>query len=236
MDMTVETAGGDGLPATRSPAGWVRRRMLLAGLWLLVVIAVAPIAQRPASLSALYEAAENGRLGTVRLTEGLPPGATGYVTQHVVWRDAWWVLRRTSVVVVSPGERPPAELSEPRARTTDDVAAQLRQRDRRVRLASMDREPSSFSVHGWTLPGWVGPALIVHTLLTLFVLVNGPEPWRATRWAWFWLLTPPIGTMVFLVLSGPTPGLPRPRGRGRRLTGGWAFLLALVIGGALPSS
>jgi hypothetical protein len=229
--MTVAAGAEGGRSATKSRSlwGW---RAVLAGLWLLMFLGAAPFAERPAPLSALYEAAADGGLGTVRLTEGLPPGATGYATQDIVWRDGVF-LRRTTVVVASPGESPDTQLGE---RTSDDVAAQLRQRNPRIRLESLDRPGQSTSVYGWNLPGWFGPALIAHTLLTLVLLVTGPEPWRATRWAWFWLLTPPIGTIVFLLLSGPTPGLPRPARPGRRLTGGWAFLLAVAVSGVLSSS
>jgi hypothetical protein len=168
----------------------------------------------------------------VRLTEGLPPGAAGYRTQYIVWRDRL-LLRRVTVVVASPDERPPTDLGE---RTTDDVAAQLRQRDPDVRVVRATLPPPRMSVFGWDLPGWLGTAAVVHTLLSLSVLVAGPEPWRATRWAWFWLLSPPVGSIVLLLLSGPTPGLPRPRWTNRRLTGGWAFLLALALQGIFSNS
>jgi len=36
-----------------------------------------------------------------------------------------------------------------------------------------------------------------------------------------------------LFLSAPTPPLPAPRPGARRLTGGWAFLLALAVGSML---
>ena len=71
---------------------------------------------------------------------------------------------------------------------------------------------------------------------------TGPDPWR--RWtaavAAFlvpvvaaWLLLPPVGSIAFLLLSGPTAGLPAPRNPRRRLSGGWAFLLSLPLTGAV---
>jgi len=64
----------------------------------------------------------------------------------------------------------------------------------------------------------------------LALLLGGAEPLRATRWAWFWLLTVPyVGVPAFLLLSGPTPGLPGPRPGRHRLTGGWAFLLSVLL-------
>jgi hypothetical protein len=39
----------------------------------------------------------------------------------------------------------------------------------------------------------------------------------------------PVSVPLFLLLAGPTPGLPAPRDPARRLTGGWAFLICLVV-------
>ena len=72
---------------------------------------------------------------------------------------------------------------------------------------------------------------------TLLVLVVGPQPRLATRWAWFWLmyLAPPAA-LVFLVLE-PVPLWRREANAGRkRLTGGWALLLALVSAEALQAT
>ena len=64
------------------------------------------------------------------------------------------------------------------------------------------------------------------------LLVGSREPWRATSWAWAWLiLLTPVGVPAFLLFGGIT-GLAPPRPGHRRLTGGWAFLLALALGGA----
>jgi hypothetical protein len=38
-----------------------------------------------------------------------------------------------------------------------------------------------------------------------------------------------VGAVAFLMLSGPFPGTRPPRDPGRRLTGGWAFLLGMVL-------
>lgn len=34
----------------------------------------------------------------------------------------------------------------------------------------------------------------------------------------------------YLLLAGPTPGLPDTRDPARRFTGGWAFLVAVAVG------
>jgi hypothetical protein len=79
------------------------------------------------------------------------------------------------------------------------------------------------------VPGVLALAAFGLFLAWLAFLVGGPQPWRATRWAWFWLGFPPVGVLAHLLLSGPTPGLPAPRRPDRRLTGGWAFLIYLVV-------
>jgi lipopolysaccharide export LptBFGC system permease protein LptF len=56
--------------------------------------------------------------------------------------------------------------------------------------------------------------------------------WRLTRWAWGWfvLLAGPLGCAAYLLLGGPL-GVARPRNPSRRVTGGWAFLLAMFFFG-----
>ncbi|SEC21286.1 hypothetical protein SAMN04489844_1885 [Nocardioides exalbidus] len=88
----------------------------------------------------------------------------------------------------------------------------------------------------WTLMGWSGPAALSWMLLAaglaVFVLiVSGPPPWRSTRWAWFWMfaLASPIGLVAYVVLAGPLAHLRPADPSRRRLTGGWAFLLATFV-------
>ncbi|MCV2392707.1 hypothetical protein OEB99_00145 [Actinotalea sp. M2MS4P-6] len=79
---------------------------------------------------------------------------------------------------------------------------------------------------GWHV-GWAGLA----GLVTLVLLITGPQPRWATKWAWFWLLGVGPMTVVFLLVEPvpvwqESPAYTRPW----RLTGGWAFLLALFSG------
>jgi hypothetical protein len=92
---------------------------------------------------------------------------------------------------------------------------------------------SDSSLLGWRLPNWLGLAAFALVLGGLASLVGGPQPWRATRWAWFWLVLTPVGSIAFVLFSGPTPLLPTPRDPTRRLTGGWAFLLSIPLGALL---
>lgn len=67
-------------------------------------------------------------------------------------------------------------------------------------------------------------------LWTVLLVITTPGPLRATRWAWFWLIgiLPPLGPIAFLLLGGPT-GLVKKKPGAQPLTGGWAFLIALVV-------
>ncbi len=87
---------------------------------------------------------------------------------------------------------------------------------------------------GLTVQYYVGSGLA--SLVTLVLLVTGPQPRWATKWAWFWLLgTGPMSAVFLLVEpvpvweNGPLPARPT------RLTGGKAFLLALVGGWVLSA-
>ncbi len=77
---------------------------------------------------------------------------------------------------------------------------------------------------------WLGIA----TLVAFVLLLAGPRPRLATRWAWFWLFSAGPMAMVF-VLVEPVPAwragdYPVPR---RRLTGFGGLLLGALIGGVL---
>ena len=89
---------------------------------------------------------------------------------------------------------------------------------------------SSVSFREWRAPGAVVLLALATWMAVLLLLVGGPEPWRATRWAWGWfvLLAGPLGCVAYLLLGGPL-GVGRPRATRRRLTGGWAFLIVMFF-------
>lgn len=114
---------------------------------------------------------------------------------------------------------------------TGDPRETLRSIDPDVRITGGPRTTDhAFMFMGWGVPWQVAILGMVSWLAVLLLVVGGPEPWRATRWAWgwAWLLAGPLGSMAYLLLGGPT-GFLRPRPGHRRLTGGWAFLLAWVL-------
>lgn len=90
--------------------------------------------------------------------------------------------------------------------------------------------PSAGGVVEWRPFGLAG-------LLALILLIVGPQPRLATKWAWFWLagIGQPVW-VLFLVLEPVPLWLKGPAVRsGSRLTGGWAFLLAIVLGLAMSA-
>jgi hypothetical protein len=97
-------------------------------------------------------------------------------------------------------------------------------------MTSAPRRGDTWTLVGWSVPALAGWLALVAGAATLLLIVGGPRPWRATRWAWVWLGLPlgPLVLLVYLLLGGPL-GLWRPAEGSRRLTGGWAFLLAVVI-------
>lgn len=68
-------------------------------------------------------------------------------------------------------------------------------------------------------------------LAAIVLLVVGPQPRWATRWAWFWLLgAAPMAVVFLLVEPVPVWQTQALAGRPWRLTGGRAFLLMLAVG------
>jgi hypothetical protein len=113
------------------------------------------------------------------------------------------------------------------APTGNDVLGELRQAAASARRPVQIRTVPQTIPHSYT--DWAALFVLLTFVLTLVLLVAGPAPTIATRWAWFWLGTAvPLSWAVFLLAE---PWFSRDRGRAgtRRLTGGWAFLLGLVI-------
>ena len=221
----------------RRPAWRVVRAVLALG-WLLLAAAILLTGERSASMDSLLAAAASGDTHEVRVS-GSPfgPVSRGFEVVQVRWADG--PLHYDTQVVEAHPRR--AGLRAGRRLGTDtvvtrDVGAYLAARTDGLRVTRGGPTTPSDGIGPWQVPSWVVLAALALWVATLFLLVNGPRPWRATRWAWFWLLflAAPVGVPAFLVLSGPVAGLRGPR-RSRLLTGGWAFLLAVVVGRLLAS-
>ena len=183
-------------------------RLLCAVVLAVCSLALLAYEGRPASDLELIEDAQAGRLRAVVVT-----------ADDVLWRtDALRPYRAEMPVTV-----------EERAYTSRQVADLL------ARYAP-DGEVD-VTRRGSLAPRWVLWPRALALLSAFLLILGGPVPWRANRWAWFWLLGPgddgALGAFAFLVLSGRTPGLPAPRAHARRLDGWRGFLLAILLGFAV---
>ncbi len=219
-------------PAVSTPAvrtGW--RPWLRAGLlWVqLVVIGGALVyGVRGTSLDHLQDRLYDGKVDAVTVAGGMPPGSYGSGTQQVSWREGL-VRYQVEVTQVAEGPQGSGNLAETSDRFGEDIG------DRLVRQhpgLTVHREHFTYwaaSFLGWRGPAWVAMGGYAVVLLSLGLLLSGGQHWRATRWAWFWLISTPPGVLAYLALSGPMWPWRPPRDPARRLTGGWAFLLCIVI-------
>jgi hypothetical protein len=217
--------------AQRPLAGQVR--LVLVALWLTVFVAIAALGERPATLADLMDAVDSGEVSSVEVAGGLEAGALGWSTQDVRWHQGLFG-RHAQVLYASEGyEQEAADSNPPSASvTTTDVAILVRERDPNVRVQVSDMQrTSTTTLMRWEVPSWVFWAVLGGLVLTLWLIVDGPEPWRATRWGWAWatLLTGPVGAMAFALLSGPVTGKQPPKAHARRLTGGWSFILLVLL-------
>lgn len=236
MSQAVST---DQTPSTSDAPNGRRARMVLFAWWLLVICAISVIGQRPGSLADLLDAVDAGQASEIAVTGVFAPGTQGYGSQDVRWRQG--PSKRHAVVMqATPGNEQEARNNRDRSATTTSrsVAVLVHERDPAARVHESEAfSPGSSSVLGWEVPGWLQASFFVSLVASLLLIINGPEPWRATRWAWAWavLATGPLGALLFAVLSGPTPMVKAPRGGARRLRGGWAFVLLTLLGPFLPA-
>lgn len=213
---------------------WIHLRLALVVGWLVLTAGVVGLGERPGSWDEVARLVEAGEVDRVTVVGELPAGTTGYSVVEVGWRHGLLARHAQVVQVRRPGNKAEAasvaEDDVPLLRTSPSERLRTLQRD--VQVVSEPRT-SQGELLGWRIPAWLGAVAFGLFLGWLGYLVTGPAPWRATRWAWFWLAFPPVGVLAHLLLSGPTPGLPGPRRPQRRLTGGWAFLVYLVVSAVL---
>lgn len=227
-------------PPQTSYDEWLSRRWKLTGrllvlLWLVAALTVLTAGERRSDLGLLHGGLADGSVTKVEI-EGLPEGGVrgGYATVQLAW-ESRFLNRYTEIVVVSPGEERDGSISsEGLPVVVGDPVAVLRDLRPDVEIVRSEFRSGTFvEAGGWTLRGW--PTLLVGPLwlATLLLVVGGPQPWRATRWAWVWIVLagPFFGAVAYAVLGGPL-AMRQPMDRTRRLTGGWAFLLGVfVLGG-----
>ena len=212
-------------------AGWV-----LVGAWTALLVATLLTGHRVSDFDRLEGLVAAGEVTEVEVVGGFAGAEDwhGWGGAEVRWREGWVV--HTADVTEASNERQAARAREQgdadRSVVVGSVEDHLARLDPDVTFVRGEPRNPYSTVVGLKAPGWVGLIYVVLLGATL-VLNGGPRPWRATRWAWAWLvlLVPPFGIAAYLALGGPT-GLFRPRDPRRVwLTGGWAFLLAMLLGG-----
>lgn len=211
-------------------------RWAMLALWIFVIAVAVTVGARGSNFGELESALNAGDVTSVMVTPGLPSGAEGSMTQTIYWRSGL-LNHYAEVRMVSPDADSTASSGDDAAvRSGYDIAAQIADEHPAVTITRIAERHSYGEVFGFQVPTWLIWFALAGAGGTLMVLVSGPEPWRATRWAWFWLITTGIGPPLFLILAGPTPPLRSPRETHRRLTGGWAFLIVLFFGSFMLSS
>ncbi|MFC5381296.1 hypothetical protein [Aquipuribacter nitratireducens] len=220
------------------PRRWVVVRWALVALWVVAAVAVLAVGAQRSSVEDLERAVAAGRVDAVQVRGGLGDAEAGSATQEAVWRDG--LLRRYTEVVVSrddgitwvDGDRPVVD---------DDLGTLVRQLAPEVEVVRAGPDPSSGDAVGpgtgsplttYRVPSPVGWLLGLGWLLHVALLVEGPAPRTGTRWGWFWVLFPPLGPLVHALVGMRRAGDADVRRRPalpRGLTGGWAFLLNLVV-------
>lgn len=155
----------------------------------------------------------------------------------VVWRDGLlqhhaWVTEASSERAADRAQRGDGD----QAVVVGRVDQRLVALDPDLRFTRGERPSTSFTLAGLETPGWVGLGWLALVIGCLALAT--PRTWRATPWAWAWLvlLLPPYGVLAFLALGGPLGLFPPREPRRVWLTGGVAFLLAVVLGGATNGS
>lgn len=225
---------GQAAPAPRV-APWSRRdRLVGLGIvagWLVLLGGVLGWGAAPADLDSLTADVRGGRVHEVRVSEGLEPGARGFALVTVEWRTGL-LAHRTEIRQRPEGTFAPGR--EPEGVVTGDVGEWLRAQQPGLGVRPLE-EVGGTEIGGWSAPDWAAILALPLVVLTFVFLVGGPQPWRATRWAWFWLaLSGAPGLAFYLVLGGPL-GVWPPRQDRRRMGGGVGLLLALVLAAASRS-
>lgn len=213
---------------TARVAGWT---LLGACLGLVVLGLVA--GERTTSYADLRRAVASGDVDHVTVSQGSSGEFQGRASVEVYWRT-WSGWRVARAIEQHPVRRDRID----GVPVVYDVGADLRGLDAGLEVERRqhwrDRSADA-ELLGWRLPAWTALVTFGIWAGVLMLIVGGPPPWRATRWAWFWLLAlaAPVGVVAFLLLGGPCGLLPPAPGRRPGLRGGLAFLLALLIGTAI---
>lgn len=215
-------------PAQSPLARWQAWRWVSLALCAATLVVLGLFGQRETDWSDFRDQLASGSVSSVvaqgaATDDQLSTDASGYSTVRLVYRDG--LVRRFTEVRQYYG-------ADAAGRGGDDsiqgsVASALAEIHLGVEVTYADFPNGTSSVGKYHLESaYAWPLLALAPLLTLFVIITGPEPRFATKWAWFWLMTgwaAPVAAIAYLLLAdGHVPGR-------RRLHGGWAFIIAMVF-------
>lgn len=196
--------------------------LALTGAWVVVT-------EQPTSYRDLREAVAAGDVDEVTV-DGPTSAFRGRTQVEVRWRSGPFGAFQHVATVTE--QRPLGDRLWARRIVVEDAGDDLIALDPDLRVERQQdiRGGATFGVYDRPVSGWFVAIAFAVGLWTFLLLITGDPPWRATRWAWFWLLglVPPLGAVAFLLLSGRTGRWP-PRQPEKKLTGGWAFLIALAV-------
>lgn len=225
----------DGWPRGHRVWGWV---LAVAVLTLAVTWMTAGAKQEP--YDSFTRALESGEVSAIEVagTREMTSDANGFFTLDVYWRDNF--RPRVSQVTQASSERQERSARRNGADVvvvTDDLVAEWKEVQPELEVtqrprhtgSTLGRHPDGVGNH--ELPGWAG-FLAMFVVLGVFVqIVRGPQPLRATRWGWFWLLVwvPTLTVPAYLLLGGPLGLGGRPR-TNFRLSGPLVVVTAMGVG------
>ncbi len=214
---------------------WRRSGWGIAAGLALMLLAIPVVGARVSSYDALLRAVASGDVTHVDAAGMLRPSSTGYGRVEVSWRNGL-LTRLTEVTDASSpreadsigygGEWDPVEINLRNA---------LRSEQPGLTISRAPMRASYSELAGWRIPLWLGLPVFALCLLSFMLVVSGPQPRRANRWAWAWLvLASPLGIAAYLVLGGPTGLTKAPDPAKRRMRGGMGFLLSLGLAAFMP--
>ncbi|MFL6174945.1 MAG: hypothetical protein ACJ716_18800 [Marmoricola sp.] len=212
-----------------------RMRWGLIAAWVVLILCLPIFAERESSWENLRERVASGAITHVQVNGELL-GGNGFATVDLHWREHGLNYRAEVIQLIGDQEvadcaendacvhTSRAKLHSPPSARLQDLAPGLTVDRNRNSNHDDDNPLLGFGVPGIMI--WLAAILV---LLGLGVLISAPRTWRATKWAWFWWLSHPLGMAAFLLLSGPTALVPAPRRLDRRLTGGWSLVLSIIV-------
>lgn len=228
---TPAAAGSVGRAQPSQRWQWLRLALAAAVVLFAALAPIFGVKMQP--LGSLVDAGMAGRAHDVTVAGALGRDSTGSRLIQVRWTEggrhylAEAVQERAADgdgTTVSSAELP---------RIKGDVTDYLRSAtgDQSLQVGSGESMWSDGEVMGYRFEPWLAALPVLWAIGMLVLLAAGPEPWWATRWAWVWVVLGPwgvLGSLAFLAMSGPPPGLRIGSPVHRRVTG-WVMLVAVLV-------